>query len=272
MELPENIAVIYLKWPARPSIGGNVILALQKLGVHAEGFARNEEPDGFDYYIYVDQHPQEQKHPCAYWAIDMIVPQDAWRGNIDRYAKCAGRGDGAFAAHTDSIAYLASKGVEAQWLPLAANKDYHKPYPDEKIVYDVIGLYHNCQNRLAYSEAIRESGLRQLIGWREGKEYSRWMCRANCAINLSRSNELVLRVFEVMMMGVPLITDRCRDIDKLFKEGTHYLGHSSMNEMMGQVYWVKDHLEEARAMATRARALVLEKHTFCHRVLSIFGK
>lgn len=176
-----------------------------------------------------------------------------------------------FVAHAGTADYLVSRGVGAQWLPLAANPDYHRPWPDEETVYDIIALHHNCQNRLAYTEVIRKSGFRQFVGWRDGGQYSQWMCRSQSALSLSRSNELTLRVFEIMAMGVPLITDRCRDLDTLFEENTHYLGYDNPGEMLEKIAWVQKHPEGAQAMAERARGEVLSKHTFYHRVLSIFG-
>lgn len=268
---PESVGVIHHIWEERPSIGGHIVLALRNLGIRAESFSRNQETDGWDCYLYVDQWSLAPKHPSIFWAIDMIVPQEAWRGNLEAYTKHAGAAGTVFAAHTDTVDYLASRGVGAQWLPLAANPDYHRPWPDEKIVYDVIALHHNCQNRPAYTGAIRKSGLRQFVGWRDGEDYSQWMCRSQSGLSLSRSNELTLRVFEVMAMGVSLITDRCRDLDILFQENTHYLGYGSPEEMLEKVIWVQDHSEEARAMATRARKEVLAKHTFHHRVLTLLG-
>ena len=271
MSFPESVAVIHHIWEERPSIGGHIVLALRDLGIRAESFSPNQEINGWDCYLYMDQWSSEPKCPNIFWAIDMIVPQDAWRGNLETYVKHARMAETAFAAHTDTVDYLASRGIEAQWLPLAANPDYHRPWPDEEIVYDVIALHHDCQNRLAYTEIIRKSGLRQFVGWRDGEDYSQWMCRSQSALSLSRSNELTLRVFEIMTIGVPLITDRCRDLNTLFKENTHYLGYDDPEGMLEKIVWVRDHPEEARAMAARARKEVLAKHTFHHRVLTLLG-
>lgn len=265
------MAVIHHIWEERPSIGGHIVLALRNLGIRAKSFSPNQEADGWDCYLYVDQWSSAPKSPNIFWAIDMIVPQEYWRGHLGTYAKYAEIAGTVFAAHTDAVDCLASRGIEAQWLPLAANPDYHRPWPDEEIIYDVIALHHDCQNRLAYTEVIRKSGLRQFVGWRDGEDYSQWMCRGRSALSLSRSNELTLRVFEIMAMGVPLITDRCRDLNVLFRENTHYLGYDNPGEMLEKIAWVQKYPKEAQAMAMRARKEVLAKHTFHHRVLTLLG-
>lgn len=271
MSLPESVAVIHHIWEERPSIGGHIALALQGLGIRAKSFSPDQETDKWDCYLYVDQWSSEPKYPNIFWAIDMIVPQEYWRGALETYARCAEIAGAVFAAHTDTVSYLASRGIKAQWLPLAASPDYHRPWPDEEIVYDIIALHHDCRNRLAYTEIIRKSGLRQFVGWRDGEDYSQWMCRSQSALSLSRSNELTLRVFEVMAMGVPLITDRCRDLNILFEENTHFLGYDNPQEALEKIAWVQKHPGRARAMAVRAREEILAKHTFYHRTLTMFG-
>ena len=277
MKLPDSVAIICNIREKRPSIGGHMALALQALGVKADVFYPNKEPDGWDHYLYIDQWSRRgrklvQKQPSTFWAVDMIVPQDKWRGSLETYTQYARMADRAFVAHLDSRAYLKEHGVNAQWLPLAADPDYHRPWLGQRLTYDAIALYHNCQNRLEYSAALRASDFRQLVAWRDGHSYSEWMCRAKCALNVSRSNELVLRVFEVMAMGVPLVTDRARDLDVLFEEGTHYLGFDDSEEMLSQIDWVGENPNVAQAMAKRARALVLQRHTYYHRVMQIFNE
>lgn len=270
MPLPESVAVIYRISEYRPSIGGHVVSALRDLGVKADSFLRNEEPDDYTHYLYIDQQSRIPKHPYTFWAIDMNTVQKYWwQPALAAYVRFAKTADRVFAAQTDSVRHFLTQGVLADWLPLAASPDYHKPH-DEEIIYDAIALYHNCQRRLDYTEALRASKFRQFVGWADGEKYSQWMCRAKCAVNVSRLDEVTLRVFEVMSMGVPLITDRARDLDTLFEEGTHYLGCDSPDEMLEQIGWVIEHPAEARAMADRARAEVLTKHTFYHRTLKLF--
>jgi len=147
----------------------------------------------------------------------------------------------------------------------------HKPYPEEKTM-DWVALWHNTGNRIEYANKTLERFPSGFVGYKEGDNYARTISMARCAINLCRINEYNMRVPEVMLCGTPLITDRTSNLDLYFKEGEHYLGHSSLEEMLNQIQWVKDHPEEAQAMADRARVLVLKDHTYYKRALQIFGK
>ena len=74
-----------------------------------------------------------------------------------------------------------------------------------------------------------------------------------------------------MAAGIPLITSRVVEIGDFFVENEHYLGISTPEETVEQIRWVLEHQDEAQAMADRARELVLNEHTFYHRILTMIG-
>ncbi len=81
------------------------------------------------------------------------------------------------------------------------------------------------------------------------------------------------RVIESMLMNRPLITDRdSRDgMDKLFKEGEHYLGYNNESELGNQLEWCLSGTTKdlAESMAARAYIEVKSKHLIKHRVAQI---
>ena len=109
------------------------------------------------------------------------------------------------------------------------------------------------------------------VGYAEGDKYPVYLSKGRCTVNLTRANEPNMRIFEAMALGVPLITDKPRTMDVMFNEDEHYRSFASIEEMVRQVRWVMEHLDEANAMATKARQIVLDNHTYKHRVREIYG-
>jgi glycosyltransferase involved in cell wall biosynthesis len=267
--------IVWKAVPGQPGPGGHFMAAMQDI-CQVQQFEPNAITPGLDSYFFVDNGDYDHfdcpqyAHPSAFWAIDMIPPQQGWRPSLDGYVRRARTFDRVFAAQPGAVEHFEQNGIKAEWLPLAVNPDYFKPWSEE-VIFDWIALWHNCGDRIAYADAAGRAFPRGFVGWKDGLEYSRWFCKARCALNLSRSNEITLRVFEVMASGVPLVTDRARGLDLLFEEEKHYRGFSSIEEMLDQITWVKTHTNEAARMAKRARTLVLSKHTYYHRVLQVYG-
>jgi glycosyltransferase involved in cell wall biosynthesis len=270
-----NVAVVFKASNERPGPPGHILLALQKI-CNARYFEPGKEPSGYDDYIYVDNgdYDFDAYNPVhggrsIFWAIDMIVPQQAWRPSLEGYVEAAKKFDKVYAAQIESVHYFKEHGIDAMWLPLAANPEYHKPYNEVK-EYDCIALWHNCGERIEYADLALKS-FHAYVGWVDGLEYSRWLSRSRCGLNLSRSNEVTLRVFEVMAVGIPLITDRVPGLPGLFKEDTHYLGFDTRPEMIRQIEWVLNNPDLAKKMAITARNNVLKHHTYYHRAIKMLG-
>lgn len=269
-----RVAVIHKGSPHRLGISGNMIAALNGICI-AEKFQPGQEPEGWDNYLFIDNGDYdyfrcpEHCHPSVFWAIDMVAPQRPMAPNIDQYVERGKAFDRVFAACHCAVRYFRENAVAAEWLPPAANPDYHRPWPEEKI-YDWIAVWHNIEMRQEYTAEARKR-FKGHICYADGEAFAQWMSKGKCTLNVSRSNELNTRIFEAMSIGVPLITSRVNDLDALFEEGIHYLGFDSPEELVEQIAWVQEHPEEAQLMAEEARKEVLSKHTFYHRVLQIWG-
>lgn len=74
-----------------------------------------------------------------------------------------------------------------------------------------------------------------------------------------------LRTFEIPASGGFQIADRLSEIDKLFP-GKEIVQFSSFGELKEKITYYLSHPDERKDLAERARKLVLEKHTFRHRV------
>lgn len=238
----------------------------------------DEVPPGYDDYFFSDGHCflpcPDHCRPSTYWACDIAPPNKVpWLPPPEKYLERARTMDRVFATQPSGAAWLTEQGVPTPWLPSAAEPGMHRPWPDEEVELDWIALWHNNDVRMRYVQAAAARFPNGWVSYKTGDEYARWMCKARCALNVSRNDELNFRPFEIAAMGVPLIADRCRGIMDLFEEGTHFRGFDvdDMDEMVDQIAWVLEHPEEAAEMAARARALVLGRHTYLHRALAMFG-
>lgn len=77
------------------------------------------------------------------------------------------------------------------------------------------------------------------------------------------------RVFEIPAAGACQIVDRQGDILRLFRDGEHFLGFSSGEELRARVEEALREPERTRAIAARGRDAVLAAHTYAHRALHL---
>ncbi len=296
-----RVAVMNNLVPDHPGPAGYLAMVLRNIGCLVDQYNSNEYlPHGFsggsesgevhyhfdhdyDDFIFVDDGDgnhfdcPEWAHPSKYWAIDMVIPgrDYVFTPNIESYVEHGKTFDEFFCTTLGGMEYARSKGLKAEWLPMAASPDRHyhieknEDFPDK---WDWVAAWHNCGSRIDYANAALEKFPNGWVGYAEGVNYSIYMNRGLCALNVSRVNEVNMRVMEVTMMGIPLITDRVQGLDQYgYIENEHYLGHSSIDEMLEKIQWVKDHPEEAKAMALRAQNIALSRHTYYKRALRMFS-
>ena len=269
-----RIAVVGKALNVLGDFGNAIANALEKICIVGR-FVPGDEPEGWDDYLYVGSGdwnpPHALRHPSTFWISDMVFPWRWPHAQTERFVAAAKTHDRVFACQPSAAQHLQDEGMAAKWLPGAASVTLHKPHDVEKDL-DWIALWHNCGPRPKLVEKLSEALPSGWVSWQGEGNYALQMSRARCSINLSRVGETNLRVFESMAIGVPLVTNRdAEGLTTLFQEGDHYLGYDDFDECVEQVLWVKGNPEKAQGMADRARAIVLQKHTFYHRVLEIFG-
>lgn len=119
---------------------------------------------------------------------------------------------------------------------------------------------------------IREIGRAGKHRW---PETSRAMNQCKVLFNKAQKHDINQRIFESMLVGRPLLTDRDErcGLDKLFTEYEHYLGYANEVELGLQLDWCLSEMDNdntlALDMAERAYNLVKEKHLVQHRVAQI---
>lgn len=155
------------------------------------------------------------------------------------------------------------------YLPYAADSECHMPLEREKR-NDVcmIGLQYDQRTKVI--NILKEKGLNVFydIG-HIYEEYQELYNKSKVAFSWSSLEDLPARVFENMLMAVPLVTNRVPDLSTHFVEDEHYLGFDTTEEAIEKIMWALEHEKEANEMAWNAHRKVLALHTWDHRIDTI---
>ena len=183
--------------------------------------------------------------------------------------------DFSFVAQRSYIeSYQASGSRNVHWLPLACCPDIHRPFDSEK-TSDIVfaGRY-----KLAVHEKRRERLLK--LSEKFSVSISDDVCREDMSrlcstgkllFNSPIYDDVNMRVFEALAMGVPLLQDEKSEINglfDLFQDGKHLIAYNDENLLEKAGYYLK-HDDEREAMAKYGLEEVLAKHTYLHRVDTI---
>ncbi|MGC9069490.1 MAG: CgeB family protein [Thermoprotei archaeon] len=210
----------------------------------------------------------------AYWSQDCIHGGDYYSqvlaGVLDY--------DIVFCAHRQYMHRFNSTKVF--WLPYACDPQLHKriilPFK-----YDVafIGNMPSSKSKIG---KLRRELLAQLLEKLTnhkifiGKAWQHDMIKlynsSRLVLNISRSRELNMRVFEVLGCGRPLLTDYVDEITDIFKNKEHLAMYSSLNELIDLIEYYLKNEEEREEMAKRGQEECYKKHTLDHRVKTILEK
>jgi len=156
------------------------------------------------------------------------------------------------------------------YLPYAVDHKTHYPENVEKI-YDVslVGLQY--PNRTNLMNLLKSEGINVHYSLGKGfEEYRKIYNQTKVGISWSSKKDLIARVFEVMGMKLPLVTNRVPDLPEHFIEGSHYLGFDDVYEAIEKIQRILDEPEKYEQMVRQGYEEVIEKHTYDHRIQQIF--
>ena len=220
----------------------------------------------------VDLAPLEHiKAPTAAWFIDSQNP-DKLRAHL----QVAPLFDHVFVAHKG---VLSAFDDSAHWLPLACDPEIHTPRPGIEPTCDLAyvgnaygdGLYTKRMN------AMRD--LAQRYSTRFGsnvyfQDMADVYAGARIGWNMSLTGgDIVMRVFEVMCSGRPLVTDLAPEsgLLGLFCEDTELLAYGGDDEMLASINLLLAEPGYANEVGAAGRAAVLAAHTYAHRAREILA-
>ena len=159
-----------------------------------------------------------------------------------------------------------------KYLPYCADPEYHSPleeYHDKK-EYDVclIGLHY--PNRTNLVNRLRAKGLKVYydIGIAY-HEYNEIYSKSKIALSWSSMDDLIARVFEGMLMAVPVVCNRVPDISTHFVDGEDYYGFDNIDEAEVQVHMALANYDDAQEVAWKAHRKVKANHLYDYRISDI---
>lgn len=119
--------------------------------------------------------------------------------------------------------------------------------------------------RTALIERLQARGLEiSVIGRPSYTDYLKAFTEAKIVLNFSLNGDLNRRLFEILLAGGFVLTDRLAPesgLPVLFEEGKHLESYSSETELVNQIHYYLDHPDEAMAIAQQGhRRLVANYH------------
>jgi len=199
--------------------------------------------------------------PSVFWEIDNHIHKGK---DVDKYQKV----DWVFIAQRYFL-HLYPKG-KTKWLPLAADPDIHKLYPDEPVSYDV-GFIGNDSypDRRVLLEMIGKNF--KLLREKNvlGEDYARHLSRCKILFNRSMDHDVNMRFFEAISIGRLLLSDRLGCQDYLVKDKVHYRGYSDWQDLENKISYYLDHEKEREKIGAAGAAYIRAKHTYKHRLEEI---
>jgi hypothetical protein len=174
----------------------------------------------------------------------------------------------------DADLFFCMQKVYAQlgdvYLSYAYDSVWHAPLerPDT-FEWDVVllGLHYGPRDLLV--QGLRDHGIKVKYdlgpSFAEAREIYR---QSRVGINWSSLLDVNARVFEIMGMGLPLVTNRLPDMDVHFEGGKHYLGFDDVEEGVIAVERLLEDPEYAENLA-KAGQKAVKPHTYDARVEQI---
>jgi spore maturation protein CgeB len=200
--------------------------------------------------------------PVAGWFIDSLNPRKlGWHEQVARTF------DYVFVAHRGFVEQVSAR---AMWLPLACDPEIHAPraLPTEP-AWDIAYVGNRYSGGM-YSrrfEALRDLTRVYRVRVASGVYFEKMADvygNARIGWNMSLTGgDAVMRVFEVLCSGRPLLTDHApaSGVTDLFQVG-ELLQYRDEADMFGLADWLLTNPDEAAAIGAAGRAAVLAAHTY----------
>ena len=197
----------------------------------------------------------------CYWEIDNHIHKGK---DVDKYQKV----NHVFATQKLFLPLYPDK--KTTWLPLAADPEKHKLYPDERLEYDVGFLGNDTYPRR--KDLLEKIGRRYNLlrsTSKPGEEWSRKLSGCKILFNCSMDNDLNMRVFEAISIGRLLLTDKVEGQDDLLKDGEHYVSFKDWPDLDEKISFYLKNEEKRESLASAGAAFIRAKHTYQHRLEKI---
>ncbi|MBF2083860.1 glycosyltransferase [Thermoleptolyngbya sp. C42_A2020_037] len=150
------------------------------------------------------------------------------------------------------------------WLPGTMAIDPYVPPPSDTKLYDAVfrgsrSEFHVQRSRLI--SVLEQSGVAIDVASKPYRASLDDYPKAKIVLNCSLNGDLNRRVFEVLMAGGFLLSDRLSPqagLSQLFQEGTHLECYGDEQELLDKISYYLSHPEEAAQIASAGQQRLLE--------------
>ena len=216
---------------------------------------------GTHYILDIDYHPK------AIWLIDTHLSLICDETMVKSF-------DIVFVAQKEDYEKLKKKFKYVYWLPLAADSEYHGKKNLNKI-YDigfVGGL--GMGNRKKFLLNLKREYPNSFIGPADCKKIGEIYSQSKIVINYSIKNDINMRIFEALMSGSMLITNRIKNngFNELFEENKDLVVFDSWKDLKEKIDYYLKNEEEREKIALSGYQNAINYHKYEDRVKFILKK
>jgi hypothetical protein len=254
--------------------GGYFERACRTLGLSADHWWLRDAdriPAGYDLYLRIDHGDDyhvplpRRCRPAVFYAIDTHLAH-SW----PKIRRVAPQFDVVCCAQAAAARRLRG----AVWVPLACDAELHGATGGEPR-WDVafIGTDGGVPRKF-YLQALRERYPRARIGHAKHTELGAVYGRARIGFNYAIADDVNMRVFEVLAARALLVTNALAgdDFQRLgLEDRRHLVLYRSPRELFELIDHYLTHPDERRRIAEAGETLVLERHTYVHRVQALLA-
>lgn len=240
------------------------------------GFSKNLDlskiEKKWDLFFYIDSyHPgfplgiEKIPFPTACYLID--IPY-----NPKQKLLIAPFFDYVFIPHKEYLDAFRQVNKNVFWLPFACDPEVHRRYKGVEKIYDVgfVGGVKGEKRGKILDDLSRHFKLNDFRRFYAPSEMARVYSQSKIVFNMGRSGELNMRLFEAPSCGSLLLTERTKNgLNELFKDGEQLITYGPEDNLKDTIKYYLSHDEEREGIAEAGHKLVLEKHTYWHRVQTI---
>jgi len=216
---------------------------------------------GTHYILDIDYHPK------AIWLIDThlsLICDEVMAKSFDII----------FVAQKEDYEKLKNKFKYIYWLPLAGDPEYHGKKNLEKI-YDISFVGNLGMGiRKKFLQNLKREYPNSFIGPADCKKIGEIYSQSKIVINHSIKNDINMRIFEALMSGSMLITNRIKNngFDELFEENKDLIVFEDREDLKQKIAYYLKNEEEREKIALNGYKKALNFHKYENRVKFILEK
>ena len=236
---------------------------------------RRQAPDWKpDLFLWIEsgvQYPVEGLAdlacPKACYLIDTHIDKGSDH-RVEAHLEWARPFDYVFLAQRTYLQRFLDSGLNAYWLPLAADPEIHQDQRIERVhSVGFVGSL-NQERRVALLERLQTTHTTHIERCFL-QDMARVFSSSKIVFNNALNNDLNMRVFEAMACGALLLTDPApgSGLEHFFKDGEHLAIYREDSEILELADRWLANPGEREALSKAGQAEVLAHHTYDHRVV-----